>query len=86
MPNSTAGKISQQRCLSVNVYLCIMQLYGLYKQITVGDVNISKPGMFSLQAKYKWEAWKSHEGKSKEQAQEEYITEAERQLAAQSSA
>jgi hypothetical protein len=38
MPNSTAGKISQQRCLSVNVYLCIMQLYGLYKQITVGDI------------------------------------------------
>jgi acyl-CoA-binding protein len=43
--------------------------------------------MFSLQAKYKWEFWKKHEGKSKEQAQEEYITEAERQLAAaQSSA
>ena len=28
--------------------------YGLYKQYTVGDVNIPKPGMFDLVGKKKW--------------------------------
>lgn len=30
-------------------------------------------GMFDMQGKYKWDAWKKNEGMSKEKAQEEYV-------------
>ncbi|KAG4177408.1 hypothetical protein ERO13_A11G304300v2 [Gossypium hirsutum] len=36
-------------------------LYGLYKQATVGPVNTSRPGMFNMKEKYKWDAWKAVE-------------------------
>eukprot|EP01018_Ginkgo_biloba_P032488 Gb_01587 [translate_table: standard] len=70
-------------------------LYGLYKQATVGKVNtwaqvvspdfiqvslrFSRPGMFNLRDKAKWDAWKAVEGggetdKSQEAAMEDYIT------------
>ncbi|KAB2059811.1 hypothetical protein ERO13_A11G304300v2 [Gossypium hirsutum] len=49
-------------------------LYGLYKQATVGPVNTSRPGMFNMKEKYKWDAWKAVEGKSKEEAMNDYIT------------
>ncbi|XP_020773963.1 acyl-CoA-binding protein-like [Boleophthalmus pectinirostris] len=48
-------------------------LYGLYKQATVGDVNIEAPGMFSFVAKEKWNAWNAKKGLSKEEAEAEYI-------------
>ncbi|KAE8681887.1 Acyl-CoA-binding protein [Hibiscus syriacus] len=49
-------------------------LYGLYKQATVGPVNTSRPGMFNLKEKAKWDAWKAVEGKSSEDAMNDYIT------------
>ncbi|XP_077244758.1 acyl-CoA-binding protein 6 [Tasmannia lanceolata] len=49
-------------------------LYALYKQATVGPVNTSRPGMFNLRDRYKWDAWKAVEGKSKEEAMNDYIT------------
>ncbi|KAH1084223.1 hypothetical protein J1N35_023984 [Gossypium stocksii] len=49
-------------------------LYGLYKQATVGPVNTDRPGMFNMREKYKWDAWKAVEGKSKEEAMGDYIT------------
>ncbi|KAF2308907.1 hypothetical protein GH714_023416 [Hevea brasiliensis] len=49
-------------------------LYGLYKQATVGPVNTSRPGMFNMRDRAKWDAWKAVEGKSKEQAMSDYIT------------
>jgi diazepam-binding inhibitor (GABA receptor modulator, acyl-CoA-binding protein) len=33
------------------------QLYGLYMQATVGDVNISKPKLLDFRGKSKWDAW-----------------------------
>jgi acyl-CoA-binding protein len=42
-------------------------------EATVGDNNTSKPGMFDMKGKYKWEAWEANKGKSKEAAQQEYI-------------
>jgi diazepam-binding inhibitor (GABA receptor modulator, acyl-CoA-binding protein) len=39
-------------------------MYGLFKQATVGDVNIERPGMFSMEGKAKWDAWKANEGAS----------------------
>ncbi|GFZ16319.1 acyl-CoA-binding protein 6 [Actinidia rufa] len=48
-------------------------LYGLYKQATVGDVNTSRPGIFNMRDRAKWDAWKAVEGKSQEQAMSDYI-------------
>merc|ERR1712183_124022 len=49
-------------------------LYGLYKQATVGPVNTSRPGIFNMRDRAKWDAWKAVEGKSKDEAMSDYIT------------
>ncbi|XP_024931968.1 acyl-CoA-binding domain-containing protein 1 isoform X2 [Ziziphus jujuba] len=48
-------------------------LYGLFKQATLGVVNTNRPGIFSPKERAKWDAWKSVEGKTKEEAMNEYI-------------
>ncbi|PHU28894.1 Acyl-CoA-binding protein [Capsicum chinense] len=49
-------------------------LYGLYKQATVGNVNTSRPGIFNMRDRAKWDAWKAVEGKSTDEAMNDYIT------------
>ena len=52
----------------------LLQLYSLYKQATIGDVNIEAPANpFDFVAKAKYEAWLSLKGKTREEAQQEYI-------------
>ncbi|KAJ8313866.1 hypothetical protein KUTeg_008427 [Tegillarca granosa] len=51
----------------------LLELYGLFKQATVGDVNTDRPGMMDFKGKAKWDAWESKKGKSKEDAEKEYI-------------
>jgi diazepam-binding inhibitor (GABA receptor modulating acyl-CoA-binding protein) len=50
-----------------------LELYGLYKQATVGDINTERPGMFDFTGKAKWDAWKGREGLSKDDAEKQYI-------------
>ena len=50
-----------------------LMLYGLFKQSTVGDVNIECPSIFNVTARAKWYAWNEHNGKTFEQAKTEYI-------------
>lgn len=50
-----------------------LKFYALYKQANVGDVDTKRPGMLDMTGKYKWDAWKKEEGKSKEDAKEEYV-------------
>ena len=50
-----------------------LNLYGLYKQATVGDNKTSKPGMFDMKGQFKWKAWKDKSGISKDAAAEEYV-------------
>ncbi|XP_071703306.1 acyl-CoA-binding protein [Rutidosis leptorrhynchoides] len=52
----------------------LLVLYGLYKQATVGPVNTSRPGMFNMRDRAKWDAWKAVEAKSKDEAMSDYIT------------
>ncbi|XP_010883059.1 acyl-CoA-binding domain-containing protein 7 isoform X1 [Esox lucius] len=52
----------------------LLDIYGLYKQAIVGDINIDKPGLLDMKAKAKWEAWDSRTGMSKEDAMTAYIT------------
>ena len=52
----------------------LLQLYSLYKQATIGDVNTEPPSNpFDFVAKAKYDAWTSLKGKSKDVAMKEYI-------------
>uniref|UniRef100_A0A3B5BNQ4 Diazepam binding inhibitor, acyl-CoA binding protein n=1 Tax=Stegastes partitus TaxID=144197 RepID=A0A3B5BNQ4_9TELE len=50
------------------------ELYGFYKQATVGDVNTERPGMLDLAGKAKWDAWFAKKGLTREKAMAEYVT------------
>ncbi|XP_018486850.2 acyl-CoA-binding protein isoform X7 [Raphanus sativus] len=63
----------------------LLILYGLYKQATVGPVTTSRPGMFSMKERAKWDAWKAVEGKSTDEAMSDYITKAKQLLEADAS-
>ena len=52
----------------------LLQLYSLYKQATIGDVNTEPPSNpFDFVNKAKYDAWTSIKGKTKEAAMLEYI-------------
>jgi diazepam-binding inhibitor (GABA receptor modulator, acyl-CoA-binding protein) len=51
----------------------LSQIYGLYKQATVGDINIPQPSFYQLTEKAKWNSWNSQKGKSADQAKHEYV-------------
>jgi diazepam-binding inhibitor (GABA receptor modulator, acyl-CoA-binding protein) len=51
----------------------LLQLYGLYKQSVVGDVNTEPPTAFDFVNKAKYEAWSSFKGTSQEDAMKAYI-------------
>ncbi|KAF9438226.1 hypothetical protein BGZ76_009153, partial [Entomortierella beljakovae] len=51
----------------------LLDLYGLFKQATVGDNTTAQPGMFDLTGKAKWSAWNKHKTTSKEAAEAAYI-------------
>ncbi|XP_054915637.1 acyl-CoA-binding protein-like [Poeciliopsis prolifica] len=48
-------------------------IYGLYKQATIGDVNMERPGMLDFAGKAKWDAWNAKKGLSKEEAMVAYV-------------
>lgn len=50
-----------------------LKFYALFKQATIGDVNTDRPGIFSLVERKKWDAWKTAEGTSSDEAKEKYI-------------
>lgn len=52
----------------------LLEFYGLYKQATIGPCNTSKPGIFSMNARAKWNAWNDLGAMSKESAMQSYIT------------
>lgn len=52
----------------------LLQLYGLYKQGTEGDVSGDRPGGFDFKAIAKYDAWAELKGKAKDQAMKEYIS------------
>jgi diazepam-binding inhibitor (GABA receptor modulating acyl-CoA-binding protein) len=56
----------------------MLELYGLYKQGTVGDVNTPRPGMLDVRGKAKWDAWVKRKGMTSEAACDAYIALAKR--------
>ena len=51
----------------------LLDLYGLFKQATEGDVTGSRPGMLDLKGRAKFDAWTSKKGTTKDAAMEAYI-------------
>ena len=56
----------------------LLELYGLFKQGTQGDVSGKRPGMLDFKGRAKYDAWASRKGMSKEQAMDEYVSVVER--------
>ncbi|SCU90606.1 LANO_0D09340g1_1 [Lachancea nothofagi CBS 11611] len=51
----------------------LLQLYGLYKQATIGDNSSARPSALNFKDKYKWDSWESNKGLSQEEAEKKYI-------------
>lgn len=56
----------------------LLELYGLYKQATLGDVTGDRPGGFDFKGRAKWEAWKQRQGLSSGEAMQRYVDGVER--------
>lgn len=56
----------------------MLELYGLYKQATQGDVSGSRPGMLDPKGRAKFDAWSARKGMSKDAAREQYVALAKR--------
>ncbi len=56
----------------------MLALYALYKQASVGDATGSRPGMFDVKGRAKWDAWAEKKGTSREVAADQYIALAKR--------
>jgi diazepam-binding inhibitor (GABA receptor modulating acyl-CoA-binding protein) len=51
----------------------LLSLYGLYKQASGGDCNVSKPGFFDPKGAAKWTAWNEHQGMDRVTAMRRYV-------------
>lgn len=56
----------------------LLELYALYKQASTGDVQGSRPGMFDLKGRAKFDAWTTKKGLGAEKAQQAYVDLVER--------
>lgn len=51
----------------------LLDLYGLFKQATTGDVTGEKPGMFDFKGAAKYDAWERRRGMTRDEAMQAYI-------------
>jgi len=51
----------------------LLQLYSLYKQASVGDVEGKRPGFTDMVGRAKWDAWNAIKGKDAKAAMQEYV-------------
>ena len=51
----------------------LLQIYALYKQATVGDVEGKRPGFTDMVGRAKWDAWNEVKGKDSAAAMQEYV-------------
>ncbi|XP_019635042.1 PREDICTED: acyl-CoA-binding protein-like [Branchiostoma belcheri] len=55
----------------------MLEIYALFKQAKVGDVNTARPGMLDFKGKAKWDAWEAKKGMSQEDARAKYVAKVE---------
>mmetsp|Transcript_23907 Transcript_23907/g.42325 ORF Transcript_23907/g.42325 Transcript_23907/m.42325 type:complete len:93 (-) Transcript_23907:766-1044(-) len=60
-----------------------LEIYGLYKQATVGDVNTDRPGILDQKGRAKWDAWQARRGTSNDDAKALYVQTAKSVLPAE---
>lgn len=60
----------------------LLELYSLFKQATVGDVQGSRPGMLDFKGRAKFDAWAKKKGTGKDAAMTGYVALVERLLKA----
>ena len=51
----------------------LLKIYSLYKQATEGDVQGKRPGFTDMVGRAKYDAWAAVQGKSAEDAMQEYV-------------
>jgi len=51
----------------------LLQIYSLFKQGSVGDVQGDRPGMMDFVGRAKYDAWAALKGKGQTEAQQAYI-------------
>jgi diazepam-binding inhibitor (GABA receptor modulating acyl-CoA-binding protein) len=51
----------------------LLELYGLFKQATEGDVTGDRPGGFDFKGAAKYDAWESRRGMSRDDAMRAYV-------------
>ena len=51
----------------------LLELYGLYKQATEGDVQGDRPGGFDFRGAAKYDAWENRRGMSADDAMQAYV-------------
>lgn len=54
------------------------QLYGLYKQATVGEIDEKQPSLFNIEDQLKYRAWKANRGMPQRQARQRFVEMAKR--------
>lgn len=56
----------------------LLELYGLFKQASAGDVSGKRPGMLDFKGRAKYDAWATRKGMGKEAAMDAYVAVVER--------
>jgi len=51
----------------------LLELYALFKQGTIGDVQGERPGMLDFKGRVKYDAWATKKGGSKDSAMQSYV-------------
>ena len=51
----------------------LLELYSLYKQVTVGDVEGDRPSGFDFRGAAKYDAWEKRRGMSSNEAMQAYV-------------
>lgn len=59
----------------------LLELYALYKQATVGDINTERPGLLDFKGKAKWDAWNHKKGTDSEKAKQDYVNKVQELIA-----
>jgi carboxylesterase len=67
------GAAARAKSLPAQSDEVLLQLYGLYKQATSGDVAGDEPGMFDFVGRAKYDAWAGHRGTARDEAMRAYV-------------
>jgi acyl-CoA-binding protein len=60
----------------------LLELYGLYKQASLGDVQGKRPGMLDIRGRAKYDAWAALRGLDAASAMDRYVAKVEQLKAA----